>query len=77
MPDQLDAQLTYQIGAAFAHLSGADLIAVGHDMRVSSPDLADAYAAGINSRGIDVLAIGLAFTDLLYFASGHVTCPAQ
>lgn len=75
VPDQLDAQLTYQIGAAFAHLSGADLIAVGHDMRVSSPELADAFAAGITSRGIDVLAIGLASTDLLYFASGSRDVP--
>jgi phosphomannomutase len=70
VPDQLDDKLAFQVGAAFAHHIGADLIAVGHDMRVSSPALAEAFAAGVASRGTDVLAIGLASTDLLYFASG-------
>ncbi|TCM36208.1 phosphomannomutase/phosphoglucomutase [Kribbella sp. VKM Ac-2568] len=75
VPDQLDADLSFQVGAAFAHVSGAGLIAVGHDMRLSSPQLADAFAAGVNSRGADVLAIGLASTDLLYFASGARDVP--
>ncbi|TDO48268.1 phosphomannomutase [Kribbella sp. VKM Ac-2571] len=70
VPGQLDDELAYQVGAAFAHHLGADLIAVGHDMRVSSPALAEAFAAGAASRGTDVLAIGLVSTDLLYFASG-------
>ncbi|TCO37643.1 phosphomannomutase [Kribbella antiqua] len=70
VPDQLDDELAFQVGASFAHHIGADLIAVGHDMRVSSPALAKAFAAGVTSRGSDVLAIGLASTDLLYFASG-------
>ena len=70
VPDQLDAELAFQVGAAFAHLSGVELIAVGHDMRVSSPELAAALAAGVASRGTDVLAVGLASTDLLYYASG-------
>ena len=53
VPDQLNAELAFEIGAAFAHQIGAELVAVGHDMRVSSPELADAVAAGINSRGTD------------------------
>ena len=75
MPDELDEELAFQVGAAFAHLRGAELITVGHDMRVSSPELADAVAAGATSRGTDVLAIGLASTDLLYFASGSRDVP--
>ena len=75
VPDQLDAELTFQIGATFAHLTGAELIAVGQDMRESSPELAAAFAAGANSRGSDVLAIGLASTDLLYYASGTRDVP--
>ncbi|QNE18239.1 phosphomannomutase/phosphoglucomutase [Kribbella qitaiheensis] len=75
VPDQLDAELTFQIGAAFAHLTGAELITVGQDMRESSPELAAAFAAGANSRGSDVLDIGLASTDLLYYASGTRDVP--
>ncbi|WP_433158526.1 phosphomannomutase/phosphoglucomutase [Kribbella sp. CA-247076] len=75
VPDQLDEELAFQVGAAFAHQLGAEQIAVGHDMRVSSPGLADALARGVTSRGTDALAIGLASTDLLYFASGSRNVP--
>ncbi|RZU16362.1 phosphomannomutase [Kribbella rubisoli] len=75
VPDQLDAELAFQIGAAFAHQIGTELVAVGHDMRISSPELAAGFAAGVNSRGTDVLAIGLTSTDLLYFASGIRNVP--
>jgi phosphomannomutase len=70
VPEQLDDELAFRIGAAFADHIGANQIAVGHDMRVSSPDLAHAVATGVTSRGADVLDIGLASTDLLYFVSG-------
>ncbi|NIK62157.1 phosphomannomutase/phosphoglucomutase [Kribbella shirazensis] len=70
VPDQLDDELAFQVGAAFAHHLGADLVAVGHDMRVSSPSLAEAFSAGVAGRGADVLSIGFVSTDLLYFASG-------
>ena len=70
VPDQLDESLAYDVGAAFADLLAPERIAVGHDMRVSSPALADALAAGAAGRGVDVLAIGYVSTDLLYFASG-------
>ena len=47
-------------------------IVVGHDMRPSSPGLAGAFAAGATAAGADVVMIGLASTDQLYFASGHL-----
>jgi phosphomannomutase len=75
VPDQLDEELAFQVGAAFAYHLGVKAIAVGHDMRVSSPALAGALTAGVTSRGTDVLAIGLASTDLLYFTSGFRDLP--
>ena len=70
VPDELDENLARSIGAAFAEWSGVDAVAIGRDCRLSSPSLAAALREGITSRGTDVLDIGLASTDLLYFTSG-------
>ncbi|WP_413563214.1 phosphomannomutase/phosphoglucomutase [Catenulispora pinistramenti] len=75
VPDQLDEADTEALGAAFAEFVGAPSVVVGHDMRPSSPDLAAAFARGAASRGVDVVEIGLASTDLLYFASGALDMP--
>jgi phosphomannomutase len=72
VPDQLDEASARAIGAAFADWSGVPRIAVGHDCRLSSPSLAAAIREGIASRGADVVDLGLASTDLLYFASGSL-----
>ena len=59
--------------AAFARLvrdEGARQVVIGHDMRASSPSLATAFAEGVVAQGLDVVRIGLASTDQLYFASG-------
>ncbi len=48
---------------------------IGYDMRDSSPALADAFAEGVVAQGLDVVRIGLASTDQLYFASGLLDCP--
>ena len=78
--EQLDEAVVRDIGAAFADLvgsgsGGASSVVVGHDMRSSSPGLAAAFAEGVTGRGLDVVSIGLASTDLLYFASGHLDQP--
>jgi phosphomannomutase len=70
VPDELDEDVARSIGAAFAEWSGVDAIAIGRDCRLSSSSLAAALGQGITSRGTDVIDIGLASTDLLYFASG-------
>jgi phosphomannomutase len=70
VPGELDEDLARSIGAAFAEWSGVDAVAIGRDCRLSSPSLAAALTEGITSRGTDVLDIGLASTDLLYFTSG-------
>src|SRR5258705_4833199 len=75
--EELDDQFVADVGAAFARLvrDGASQGVIGHDMRASSPSLADAFAEGVMSRGLDVVRIGLASTDQLYFASGLLDCP--
>ncbi|NUR62043.1 MAG: phosphomannomutase/phosphoglucomutase [Catenulispora sp.] len=75
VPDQLDERDTEAIGAAFADFVGAPTVVVGYDMRPSSPALAAAFARGAAGRGVDVVDIGLASTDLLYFASGSLDVP--
>ncbi|MCW2661892.1 MAG: manB [Mycobacterium sp.] len=76
--EELDEPLVTDLGAAFARLmrgEGARRVAIGHDMRDSSPALAAAFAGGVMSQGLDVVRIGLASTDQLYFASGLLDCP--
>jgi phosphomannomutase len=75
VPDDLDADLVRDIGAAFAAWSKAPSIVVGRDCRLSSPELAAAIADGATSQGVDVVDLGLASTDLLYFASGSLDMP--
>ena len=78
-PEQLDATLSRQIGAAFgrfvADTEDAEAIALGHDMRPTSPEFSAAFAEGVMSQGVDVIDIGLASTDMMYFASGSMDLP--
>ncbi|AWT25590.1 Phosphomannomutase/phosphoglucomutase [Corynebacterium provencense] len=74
----IDADLVRDTGAAFGNLmraEGASTVVIGHDMRPSSPDLADAFAAGVTSQGLDAVQLGLTSTDELYYASGSLDCP--
>ncbi|MEI7059351.1 phosphomannomutase/phosphoglucomutase [Nocardioides sp. CCNWLW239] len=77
VPDQIDENLARLAGRAFVHVVGArgGEIVVGHDMRPSSPALSGAFAEGATEAGADVTMIGLASTDELYFASGHLGLP--
>ncbi|HEY0890425.1 MAG TPA: phosphomannomutase/phosphoglucomutase [Nocardioides sp.] len=78
VPDQIDEPLARATGRAFVQVVGAadgGRIVIGHDMRPSSPTLARAYAEGATEAGADVVMIGLASTDQLYFASGHLGIP--
>jgi phosphomannomutase len=76
VPDELDAELARRIGAAFATWTGLPSMLLGRDCRLSSPELASAIAGGARSRGVDVVDLGLASTDLVYFASGSLDLPA-
>ena len=74
VPDQLDEAVMERIGAAFARFAadaeGATSVLVAHDMRPSGPAFASAFARGATGQGVDVVHLGLASTDLLFFASG-------
>ncbi|OBK32657.1 phosphomannomutase/phosphoglucomutase [Mycobacterium sp. 1245111.1] len=75
---EIDESFVTDVGAAFARLmrgEGARQVVIGHDMRDSSPSLAAAFGDGVNGQGLDVVRIGLASTDQLYFASGLLDCP--
>ena len=75
--EELDEQFVADVGGAFGRLigDGASQVVIGYDMRASSPSLAEAFAEGVMSQGLDVVRIGLASTDQLYFASGLLDCP--
>lgn len=73
----IDEAFVRDVGAAFADLlrgEGETIVAIGHDMRPSSPALADAFAEGVTSQGLDVVQLGLCATDQLYFAAGTFNC---
>jgi phosphomannomutase len=78
--EQIDAGLVREVGAAMARLVCEEspdtrTVVVGHDMRPSSPELVAAFAEGVTAHGLDVVNIGLASTDMLYFASGALDVP--
>jgi len=75
--EEIDEGFVADVGGAFARLmrDGASQVVIGHDMRSSSPSLAAAFAKGVMAQGLDVVHIGLASTDQLYFASGLLDCP--
>jgi phosphomannomutase len=79
VPEQLNDDVASAIGAAFAQVialpEGAQAVVIGHDMRPSSPSLAEALARGVASTGLDVILIGLCSTDGLYYASGALDMP--
>jgi phosphomannomutase len=76
---EVTPDFSFALGVAFARFLEIErepaTIVVGEDMRPSSPLLADAFSDGANSQGMDVIRIGLASTDMLYFASGKLNLP--
>ena len=75
--ETIDEDFVRTAGAAFAHIlrgEGETRIAVGHDMRPSSPALANAFAEGAASQGLNVTLLGLTSTDELYFVAGTKRC---
>ena len=85
VPDQLNDEVARAFGVAFAtytkaHRSlgdaQANTVVVGRDMRPSGPQLVAAFTDGLLAQGVDVLDIGLASSDLLYYASGSRRLPA-
>ncbi|MFA3895098.1 phosphomannomutase/phosphoglucomutase [Rhodococcus qingshengii] len=78
--EQIDEDFVRDVGASFARLvrdeaGAATTVVIGYDMRASSPTLSSAFGDGVLAQGLDVVYIGLASTDELYFASGLLNCP--
>jgi phosphomannomutase len=76
---ELNSDFAFETGVAFARFLQIERepasVVIGQDMRPSSPLLAEAFSAGVTSQGMDVIRIGLASTDLMYFASGKLGLP--
>ena len=75
-PDQLDESVARLVGGAFARFTGATRMLVGRDARPSSEPLVAAFTDGATAAGVDVIDLGLASTDLVYFGSGYLDAPA-
>ncbi len=75
-PDEIDEDIARRIGNAFVGFTGAGTVLVGRDMRPSSEPLSAAFGEGVTLAGADVVELGLASTDLVYFAAGTLDAPA-
>jgi phosphomannomutase len=75
VPDQLDAEIARRVGAAFAGFAGAPVVLVARDMRPSGVELTAAFVDGVTGQGVDVVDLGMASTDLVYYASGRLDAP--
>ncbi len=71
VPEQLNEDVAYRVGRAFAEFLGANTVALGHDIRLSSPALAQAVARGLRDAGANVYDIGLCGTEEIYFSTFH------
>lgn len=71
VPNDLNPELSYRVGRAFADETGAKSVCVGHDIRLSGPDLMDALTRGLADAGVDVIQLGLIGTEMVYFATAH------
>ena len=76
---EITPEFCFATGLAFARFLQQErepaTVVIAQDMRPSSPALADAFSSGVTSTGLDVIRIGLASTDMLYFASGKLGLP--
>src|SRR3954471_7782564 len=84
VPDQLDEDVARRVGAAFARFAAddgrqrgepVDRVLVARDMRPSGEDLGRAFADEVTGQGLDVVDLGMASTDLIYFAAGKLDAP--
>ena len=76
--DELNADVSHALGVGFASFvlgEGHRRVVIGRDMRPSGPKLVEAFTNGLLENGVDVIDIGLASTDLLYYASGTLDVP--
>ncbi len=75
VPDQINTDVAYALGVGFARFCSTSRILVARDMRPSGPELVEAFSRGVMEQGIDVVDLGLASTDLMYYAAGTLDAP--
>ena len=75
VPDQINTDVAYALGVGFARFCQAPRVLVARDMRPSVPELVDAFSRGVMEHGSDVVDLGLASTDLMYYAAGTLDAP--
>lgn len=69
VPSELNPDLAYKVGRAYADELGPKKVCIGYDIRLSGPELYDAFARGLNDAGVDVVHLGLVGTEMVYFAT--------
>lgn len=71
VPQDLNSELAYNIGRAFASEFKPKTVVIGHDIRLESPELSDALCNGLMDSGVDIFHLGLCGTEEVYFATSH------
>lgn len=69
VPSELNPEIAYAIGRAYARKTGAKTVCIGFDIRLSGPELAEALTRGLNEEGCDVIDLGMIGTEMVYFAT--------
>ena len=72
IPDQLNEDIAYRIGRAYALVVQAKTVVVGHDIRLTSESLCKALSEGLMDSGVNVIHIGQCGTEEIYFATSHL-----
>lgn len=71
VPSELNEEVAYAVGRAFAQETGAKMVCVGHDIRLSGPGIADALIRGLNAESCNVQHLGMVGTEMVYFATAE------
>ena len=74
-PDEMNDEVAFALGVAFAQFVDASTIIVARDMRVTGESLAHAFAQGAMDCGVNIVDLGLASTDMVYYAAGVLNAP--
>lgn len=73
VPEEVNEEMAYRVGRAYAAIFGAKTVAVGHDIRLSGPALRTALVKGLTDTGCTVVDIGMCGTEQIYFATAHLS----
>ena len=71
IPDEINEDIAYRVGRAYAAWLQPARVVVGHDIRLSSPGMCQALIGGLLEGGVDVFHIGQCGTEEIYFATSH------